>query len=103
MTVYLHGLSAAGDTATLQGDLFADPVDETQTQKRAQLWKAIDEINSDPERKFARLAGAAEGSETSANTTQRYVTLARQQGLDLNYLGAKIAFSRVPEEAEFLY
>ena len=103
VTVYLHGLSADGDVQTLQGDLFADPIDETQSQRRAQLWKAIDEINSDPERKFARLAGAAEGSETSANTTQRYVTLARQQGLDLNYLGAKIAFSRVPEEAEFLY
>jgi DNA polymerase-4 len=29
--------------------------------------------------------------------------LASQVGLDLNYLGAKIAFSRVPEEAEFLY
>ena len=29
--------------------------------------------------------------------------LARQSGLNLNYLGVKIAFSRVPEEAEFFY
>jgi len=103
VTVYLHGLSTAGDVATLQGDFFADPADDAQSQKRAQLWEAIDKINSDPERKFARLAGTAKGSKMGANTTQRYVTLARQQGLDLNYLGAKIAFSRVPEEAEFLY
>lgn len=44
--------------------------------------------------------------ETIDGLNRRYrrplVTLASHRGLDLNYLGVKIAFSRVPEEAEFL-
>lgn len=98
VTVYLHGLAKEGDAAAEQLDMFAEPeVSESETQ-RAELWRLIDEINSDPEAKFRRL-GAPQG-EGGAN---KHVMLASQAGLDLNYLGAKIAFSRVPEEAEFLY
>ncbi|MEM8771431.1 MAG: impB/mucB/samB family protein [Pseudomonadota bacterium] len=102
VTTYLHGLAKDGDPAVRQGDLFAEPVLDEKSEKRARLWAAIDRINADPDRKFARLAGAP-GATAKGPAPRRHVTLARQQGLDLNYLGAKIAFSRVPEEAEFLY
>lgn len=96
VTVYLHGLAGAEAAAVRQGDLFACAEREARSRRRALLWAAVDEINADPDRRFARLGrpGAPGG---------RRVTLARQMGLDLTYLGAKIAFSRVPEEAEFLF
>jgi DNA polymerase-4 len=97
VTVYLHGLMREGEAGLRQGDLFAEPARDMRAEKHAKLWAAIDAINADETRKFARLAGAR------GAPGKRYVTLARQHGLDLNYLGAKIAFSRVPEAAEFLY
>lgn len=105
VTTYLHGLAKEGEAVVAQGDLFAEPACDEQSEKRAKLWAAIDAINADETRKFARLAGAdrAGAAEAYGAAPKRLVTLARQQGLDLNYLGAKIAFSRVPEDAEFLY
>lgn len=97
VTVYLHGLAAEGDTKLAQADLFT-PASEGD-DREARLWRAIDLINSDPEKKFHRLGGAT----AEEAGVHRHITLARQHGLNLNYLGAKIAFSRVPEEAEFLY
>jgi DNA polymerase-4 len=97
VTVYLHGLAKPGEGAVAQLDLFADPAHAAADTRRAGLWRAIDAINSDADAKFRRLGGDAGGER------RRYITLASQAGLDLNYLGAKIAFSRVPEEAEFLY
>jgi DNA polymerase-4 len=103
VTVYLHGLAGDMDAAVTQGDLFADPVEEQVSTRRKKLWGLIDKINSDPDGRFARLSSVASRPQTSENTTKRYVTIACQQGMDLNYLGAKIAFSRVPEENEFLF
>ncbi|MCK5747826.1 MAG: hypothetical protein KAH44_16530, partial [Oricola sp.] len=94
VTVYLHGLSKPGENAVDQLDLFADPVQAAAGARREKLWKAIDDMNADLDAKFRRL-GAGEA--------KRHVSLASQSGLALNYLGAKIAFSRVPEEAEFLF
>lgn len=98
VTVYLHRLARPEDAALTQLDLFAEAQPKETDHRRARLWRAIDLINSDPEAKFRRLGAAAASAKP-----RRYVTLASQSGLDLNYLGAKIAFSRVPEEAEFLY
>ncbi|MEQ8935628.1 MAG: hypothetical protein RIE56_07535, partial [Amphiplicatus sp.] len=97
VTVYLHGLASDGGEKVMQADLFTPSSPEDGRQAR--LWRAIDAINSDPEHKFARLGGAA----GEAAGPHKHIMLARQQSLALNYLGAKIAFSRVPEEAEFLY
>ncbi|PQA85357.1 Y-family DNA polymerase [Hyphococcus luteus] len=96
VTVYLHGLSKPGETAIDQLDLFAEPAQAETDSRRAGLWKAIDDINADLDAKFRRL-GAPSGE------AKRHISLASQSGLALNYLGAKIAFSRVPEEAEFMY
>ncbi len=96
VTVYLHGLSKPGETALDQLDLFAEPAHAQTDSRRADLWKAVDAVNADLDAKFRRL-GASSGE------AKRYISLASQSGLALNYLGAKIAFSRVPEEAEFLY
>lgn len=98
VTIYLHGLAMTGDMALRQQDLFADCARTEMDNRRARLWRAIDLINADPEAKFRNLSAAPD-----KRPQKRYVTLASQSGLDLNYLGAKIAFSRVPEEAEFLY
>ncbi len=97
VTVYLHRFAAEKDMAMRQQDLFADPAQRRVDQKRARLWRAIDLINADPNAKFRKLGAV------SRSPSQKYVVLASQTGLALNYLGAKIAFSRVPEEAEFLY
>lgn len=97
VTVYLHGLAQESAGAFGQLDLFTPP--DPAARRRARLWAAIDRINADLEHKFERLGGGAK----VGGRRRRYVTLARQQGFDLDYLGAKIAFSRVPEEAEFLY
>jgi DNA polymerase-4 len=98
VTVYLHGLAKPGDGVINQLDLFDAPLRKIEDGRRADLWKAIDTINSDPEAKFRRL-----GAATASGEHKRHIALASQSGLALNYLGAKIAFSRVPEEAEFLY
>jgi DNA polymerase-4 len=97
VTVYLHRFAAEKDMAMRQQDLFADPAQRRVDQKRARLWRAIDLINADPNAKFRKLGAV------SRSPSQKYVVLASQTGLALNYLGAKIAFSRVPEETEFLY
>ncbi len=98
VTVYLHHLKSHESAAMRQGDLFADAEHAQTDAKRAKLWRLIDQINADPEEKFRRLSGA-----DAEKAKARHISLASQSGLDLNYLGAKIAFSRVPEEAEFLY
>lgn len=98
VTVYLHGLGNAEDASMRQQDLFADETRDETDGKRAKLWRAIDLLNADPKAKMRRLG--AKGDNAPA---RKYVTLASQSVVDLNYLGAKIAFSRVPEEAEFLY
>ncbi|WDI31074.1 hypothetical protein PUV54_14050 [Hyphococcus flavus] len=100
VTVYLHGLSKAGDASVEQFDLFEEPELKHGDGRRAALWRAIDQINADPDSKFRRLGNIRDNILPPAH---RHVMLASQAGLDLNYLGAKIAFSRVPEEAEFLY
>lgn len=98
VTVYLHGLARPGEGRAAQPDLFDDPAAAQTDTRRAGLWRAIDAINRDEDAKFRRLGG-----ENGNGARRRFVTLASQTGLDLNYLGAKIAFSRVPEDAEFLY
>jgi len=96
VSVYLHGLGKPEDASLRQFDLFADEQIQETDEKRARLWRAIDLINADPDAKLRRL-GAPDAS------GRKHVMLASQSGVALNYLGAKIAFSRVPEEAEFLY
>ena len=103
VSVYLHGLSRQGDDAVCQGDLFAEAQGREIEARRARLWQLIDEINSDPDGRLARLGRPEEATGSDGNTTSRHVTLATQQGLNLDYLGAKIAFSRVPDEAEFRF
>jgi len=100
-TVYLQGLCAGDDIKTRQQDLFADEAADEKSAARAKLWAAIDAINADQTGKYKRLAGGA--CADAKTPAKKHVMLARQQGLDLNYLGAKIAFSRVPEKSEFLY
>lgn len=77
VTVYLASLQAGPP----ERDLFIAASRDADDGREAALWGKIDELN------------------------QRYgmtkVTLASQTKLDLNYLGVKIAFSRVPELAEF--
>ena len=98
VTVYLHGLSKPGETNLDQLDLFDTQQRKSRDLRREKLWSAIDAINADQNAKFRRLGGAA-----SDSNGKRYVALASQSGLSLNYLGAKIAFSRVPDDVEFLY
>ena len=99
VTVYLHGLAEPQDLNVTQGDLFAGQSMAEVGAKSSHLWKAIDDINADLDRKMARLGG----KENKRPASGRYINLASQMGLDLEYLGAKIAFSRVPDEAEFLF
>ncbi|HET8612714.1 MAG TPA: type VI secretion protein ImpB [Sphingomonas sp.] len=63
-------------------DLFTPPGERALEEKQTALWETIDRLNR-------RYEGPV-------------VSLASQRGLDLNYLGVKIAFSRVPDAAEFL-
>ncbi len=98
VTVYLHRLAEADDVKMQQGDLFAEVGNSVEDQNRGRLWRLIDQINADPKDKFRKL-----GRNAPLAPYRKHVGLASQSGLDLNYLGAKIAFSRVPEEAEFLY
>lgn len=78
VTVYLHHLSPSPP----ERDLFV-PVDlDLKDARQAGLWERIDHLN----RRFGRTK----------------IWLASQSGLDLNYLGVKIAFSRIPERSEFV-
>jgi DNA polymerase-4 len=77
VSVSLHGLSESGP----EPDLFVLSDELEAQEKSIGLWERIDGLN----RRYKK----------------QIVTLASQRGLDLNYLGVKIAFSRVPEAAEF--
>ncbi|MEM8826910.1 MAG: hypothetical protein AAGD40_08320 [Pseudomonadota bacterium] len=77
VSVQFHGLSAGPPL----GDLFVSQDDEAHDRREAALWRSIDRLN--------------------ARYGMQKIMLASQQALDLNYLGVKIAFSRVPDAAEF--
>jgi hypothetical protein len=76
-SVWLYRLSEEGKRAR---DLFVETRPDGFTKKEI-LWRSVDKL-------IARY-----GRET--------VTLASQQNLGLQYLGAKIAFTRVPDAQEF--
>lgn len=77
VTVYLHSLRPSPPDP----DLFISKQDDLRDMREANMWHRIDRVN------------------------QRYgmakVILASQSDVDLDYLGVKIAFSRIPELAEF--
>ncbi|MDN3645487.1 type VI secretion protein ImpB [Pontixanthobacter aestiaquae] len=77
VSVYLFGLKASPP----EPDLFIPEEQDSRDACEAEMWQRIDRLN------------------------QRYgmakVILASQSTIDLNYLGVKIAFSRIPEMAEF--
>lgn len=104
VSVFLHGLMTPQDPRAAQGDLFAVPQAEAVRENRARLWQVIDQINRDEDGRLARLAApTGKGRKRRAGSTQpRHVMLADQQAVDLDYLGTKIAFSRVPKAEEFL-
>ncbi len=77
VTVYLHGLRDSPPDP----DLFVPKAQDQRDVTEAMLWNRIDALN----RRYGM-------------TT---VMPASQYGLDLNYLGVKIAFSRVPDTSEF--
>ncbi len=80
VSAWLSGLAPVTDR---QGDLFgaAGPRAPAQPTPRERLWARVDAINQ----KYGRST----------------VALVSQRPLDLAYLGAKIAFNRVPERIEF--
>ena len=102
IAVNLSGLVAEDDPRLGQADLFAPPEDEpgggAATRRSERLWAAVDAINRDADGRLARL-GAGQRSTPALG---RYVAPASLQGLDLNYLGGKIAFSRIPDAADFV-
>lgn len=65
-----------------QPDLFIPAERLARDRREALLWNRIDHIN----RRYP----------------QRTIALASQQAVDLNYLGVKIAFSRLPDDEEFM-
>jgi len=77
VSIDLHGLSAAGP----EPDLFVPISEQAGDRLETCLWENIDGLN----RRYKN----------------QMVTLASHRRLDLNYLGVKIAFSRVPDAAEF--
>ncbi|MDE1466787.1 Y-family DNA polymerase [Aurantiacibacter sp. D1-12] len=77
VTVYLYGLSSSPPDP----DLFVPDTVDLRDACEADMWRRIDDLN--------RRYGTAK------------VMLASQSDLDLNYLGVKIAFSRIPDMAEF--
>lgn len=77
VSCYLHDLRPEPPPL----DLFVSAEEDARNARQAGLWRRIDNLN----RRY--------GKQT--------VALGSQAGLDLNYLGVKIAFSRVPEAAEF--
>ncbi|ADM10175.1 ImpB/MucB/SamB family protein [Parvularcula bermudensis HTCC2503] len=106
VSIFLHGLVGEGDAEARQGSLFDGPIEadpEEADPKRARLWAAIDRLNADEEGRLARWALPDRQPDRPGQTRPRHVMLADQRDLDLDYLGTKIAFSRVPEEREFHY
>ncbi len=77
VSVHLHGLSDQPP----EPDLFIDERIDIDDHLQARLWSRIDGLN----RRYG----------------MKTIMPASQMGLDLNYLGVKIAFSRVPEAEEF--
>lgn len=77
VSVHLFGLQHGPP----ERDLFISAESDHKDALQAGLWQRMDALN----RRY--------GMET--------LILASHQGMDLNYLGVKIAFSRVPEAAEF--
>lgn len=77
LSTYLHELS----TDPPERDLFVPQKLDEEDARQTRLWTVIDDLN----RRY--------GAQT--------VGLQGQKGLDLNYLGVKIAFSRVPDREEF--
>lgn len=102
VSIYLHGLADRGSVAERQGDLFMAAADREKQARRARLWSVIDEMNIDEEGRLARLGGGPKAAGKLGDTKPRHVMLASQRDLSLEYLGAKIAFARVPDEKEFL-
>ncbi|MCQ8184395.1 Y-family DNA polymerase [Parvularcula maris] len=98
VAIYLSHLTALGSVEERQTELFAGAGDLATTRNRERLWKMIDALNADED---GKIAGLGKGKERGP-AIGRYVTLAAQLNLDLNYLGGKIAFSRVPDQAEFV-
>lgn len=77
VSAYLSDLRGAPP----ERDLFVAAAADDRDARQADLWAAIDRLNR-------RYGG-------------QKILLGSQRGLDLNYLGVKIAFSRVPDAAEF--
>jgi len=77
VSVDLHELGERGP----EPDLFTPAATLARDCNATSLWSRIDDLN----RRYER----------------QVITLASHRGLDLNYLGVKIAFSRVPDAAEF--
>lgn len=77
VAIDLHDLRETGP----EPDLFTPADERAGDDNQTLLWEKIDGLN----RQYKR----------------QMITLASQRGLDLNYLGVKIAFSRVPDAAEF--
>lgn len=77
VTIYLGDLSPRPPEA----DLFVAATHDARDACEAALWDGIDRLN----RRFGKAK----------------VMLASQHALDLDYLGVKIAFSRIPDPAEF--
>ncbi|MEM6649450.1 MAG: hypothetical protein AAF603_04290 [Pseudomonadota bacterium] len=102
VSVFLHGLRAQDDPRVLQRDLFSAPQRYRQDQKKSRLWATIDDINMDKDGRFAKLALDGGKQRRQGSTAPKHVMLAAQQQVDLDYLGVKIAFGRVPSEKEFL-
>lgn len=101
VTVILSGLCAPDDPRVTQGDLFSPAPAVARCKDKNRLWAVIDEINRDPDGRFARLAVGGK-ARRGGSTLPRHVMLADQREIDLDYLGTKIAFSRVPKAEEFL-
>lgn len=78
VTLYLHDLSPLPP----ERDLFLPSEMDRRDENETALWRRIDDLN----RRFGRSK----------------IWLASQAGLDLNYLGVKIAFSRIPDRREFV-
>lgn len=98
VSVQLCGLIAVGDERMSQGHLFGD-ADAGERARRARLWSAVDAINKDEDGRIAR-AGLRREDEPGS-VIGRHVAPASLHGLELDYVGGKIAFSRVPDGAEF--
>ncbi|WP_370339029.1 type VI secretion protein ImpB [Parvularcula marina] len=104
VSVFLHGLMTPDDPRAVQGDLFACAGRAEERAEKGRLWEVIDQLNRDADGRLARLAAPpGKGAKRRMGSTlPRHVMLADQQAIDLDYLGTKIAFSRVPKEEEFL-